>query len=244
MGPAVSPACAGRRHEAGEMLSPGELGPHLQMRARPLDWPNGTRVSLPGASRSAQPGSVKNGFFCDRPLSLSTQFGVAANSRIPFIVVALAAAGIWRALAWRYSGTIEGLEARLKQRDDEVADLRGRLAEPVAVVEQHHASKESDAETKTIRQIESALMHTAKVANDRGREAEIGYGSPRVVVPSRCGFASELADPQTARPAEAPSHRAAGLHDARDLPAHVVLQRRFPGHQLEPQPAVDHREPA
>jgi hypothetical protein len=95
--------------------------------------------------------------------SLSSQLNVAASAPIPFIVgVALIAAGVWRMLAWRYSGTIEVLNARLKQRDDEIADLRQRLAERIPVAVERSAPEEPDAEITAIHQIDTALMHTAK----------------------------------------------------------------------------------
>jgi hypothetical protein len=111
--------------------------------------------------------------------SLSSQFNVAASAPIPFLVgVAFVAAVVWRALAWRYSGTIEGLEARLKQRDDEIADLKRRLAEPAPMIELGNSPKGVDAETSAVRQIESALMNTANA-----RVASRVYGGLLKAIP-------------------------------------------------------------
>src|SRR5690348_12900878 len=50
--------------------------------------------------------------------------------------------------------------------------------------------------------------------------------------------------PESPLPAEAPFHIPAGCHDSTNLAAEFLLQRRPPGHELETESIIDHRETA
>ena len=54
----------------------------------------------------------------------------------------------------------------------------------------------------------------------------------------------ELSESEPALSAKAPVNCAAWQHNAGDLAAEVTFQRRTPGHKLEAEAIIDHREPA
>ena len=53
-----------------------------------------------------------------------------------------------------------------------------------------------------------------------------------------------ISQPQPALAAEAPVHAAIATRDTRNMPIEMPFERGRPGHQLEPQPVVDHGEAA
>lgn len=99
----------------------------------------------------------------DAAKDISSQTHIFAAAPIPIIVlVALVSAAVWRILMWRYGGTIESLESRLKQRDDEMVELRRRLAEKPTMVERVVTiPPASDARKDAILQMQAALKNTA-----------------------------------------------------------------------------------
>jgi hypothetical protein len=65
---------------------------------------------------------------------------------------------------------------------------------------------------------------------------------PRIVAKEY--WLRRLSDAQVKLACKTPLDAAARHHDARDVPAEVLLQRGPPGHQLEPESVVDHGKPA
>lgn len=58
------------------------------------------------------------------------------------IVLAVSSVGIWRAIEWRYRATIEGLDHRLKLRDDTIAHLE-RKPRPKKRAAEHDPAAEA-----------------------------------------------------------------------------------------------------
>ena len=54
----------------------------------------------------------------------------------------------------------------------------------------------------------------------------------------------DVSEPKPALSAKTPIDAAARQHDAGDVTAKLLLERRTPGHELKAQAIIDHREPA
>ncbi|MEG3151125.1 hypothetical protein U1769_14625 [Sphingomonas sp. ZT3P38] len=103
--------------------------------------------------------------FDDLAASIGHQLAVVGQAPVPFAVcVIIAAVAVWRLMEWRYRAVIDGLEHRIKLRDDSIAHLERKAgkarAEPLPV-----STEPQDLPTA----VESPLDHIRRWEDPRDR---------------------------------------------------------------------------